>query len=473
MSVVGGRRHARHARAALFTAGFLVAFACVATSVPGSAAAAVRNVATTAELQAAVRESASGDEIVLERSFYTPVQTLVIESAVTIRGPRVEQGQEAMIGGGRVSDGDEHHLFSVVRGGELTVRDLVLSGSQSDSYIADVFGSMRIENATVTTADGSALVVHTRGSLTLENATVSDNAGSGVIVQPAGVLTVSSSTISGNGIGGIWNSPRSNVTLRNAIVANSNPAGRPDCQAPVQSSVASMDFDGSCRVPMTADPLLGSLQRNGGPTPTRVPAVGSRAIGAGVDCPATDQRYAPRPPGRCDIGSVEAGSVPAPSSPVIGTAPGGTAIAGCRPVSARPAGRVLRSLTARGALPRVAGRRATMGLRLVARGGVWRGGGTYADPRARVRLRLDAPRAIALDRGRAIATFRTTGRDLSTGRRICVTVRAAAGRRSFLTISTTSGYRRAARFAAGGVRLAVVRPARSASIVASQTGGSR
>lgn len=471
MSASGGRRHARLAGRLWRTAGLLFAVACATPFYGGSAHAAVRNVSNTSELQAAVRDSRSGDEIVLERSLYTPVQTLVISSAVTIRGPRVEQGQEAMIGGGRVTDGDEHHLFSVAEGGDLTVRDLVLSGSQSDSYVADVWGSMRIENTTVTTADGSALQVHTRGSLTLENATVSDNAGSGIIVQPAGTVTVSSSTISGNGIGGIWNSPRSNVTLRNAIVANSDPAGRDDCQAPVRSSVASMDFDGTCRVQMTADPVLGSLQRNGGPTPSRVPAAGSPAIDAGVDCPEIDQRYAPRAPGRCDIGSVEAGSMPAPSA-AAGTAPSGVALPGCRPVSARPAGRVLRSFTARGALARVAGRRATMGLRLVARGGVWRGGGTYTDPRARVRLRLEAPRSIALDRRRAAATFRTTGRDLVTGRRMCVTVRAVSGRRSFLTISTTTGYRRAARFVAGGVRLAVVRPSRSASIVASQTGGS-
>ena len=54
-----------------------------------------------------------------------------------------------------------------------------------------------------------------------------------------------------------------------------------------------------------ADPVLGALADNGGPTPTLMPAGGSPLRGAGRDCPATDQRGQPRNPAQCTIGAVE------------------------------------------------------------------------------------------------------------------------------------------------------------------------
>ena len=54
-----------------------------------------------------------------------------------------------------------------------------------------------------------------------------------------------------------------------------------------------------------ADPQLGGLGDNGGPTPTLAPANGSPLRGAGRDCPATDQRGNPRNTGQCTIGAVE------------------------------------------------------------------------------------------------------------------------------------------------------------------------
>jgi predicted outer membrane repeat protein len=53
-----------------------------------------------------------------------------------------------------------------------------------------------------------------------------------------------------------------------------------------------------------ADPLLGPLQDNGGPTPTMALLPGSPALGAGADCPETDQRGVARE-GGCDIGAYQ------------------------------------------------------------------------------------------------------------------------------------------------------------------------
>src|SRR5262249_36151043 len=57
-----------------------------------------------------------------------------------------------------------------------------------------------------------------------------------------------------------------------------------------------------------ADPLLGSLQDNGGFSLSLRPEIGSPAIDAGnaANCPADDQRGIARPQGaQCDIGAVE------------------------------------------------------------------------------------------------------------------------------------------------------------------------
>lgn len=53
-----------------------------------------------------------------------------------------------------------------------------------------------------------------------------------------------------------------------------------------------------------ADPRLGPLADNGGPTRTMLPGAGSPALGAGADCPSADQRGEPRG-AACDLGAVE------------------------------------------------------------------------------------------------------------------------------------------------------------------------
>jgi hypothetical protein len=55
---------------------------------------------------------------------------------------------------------------------------------------------------------------------------------------------------------------------------------------------------------IAADPLLGPLQDNGGPTMTMLPGAGSPAIGKGTGCPPTDQRGDPRG-ATCTLGAVE------------------------------------------------------------------------------------------------------------------------------------------------------------------------
>jgi CSLREA domain-containing protein len=76
--------------------------------------------------------------------------------------------------------------------------------------------------------------------------------------------------------------------------------------------------DSSCPG-INGDPALGTLQDNGGPTPTMALGGGSAALDRiaanGAGCPAVDQRGATRPfpaGGLCDIGAFELGPAPTP-----------------------------------------------------------------------------------------------------------------------------------------------------------------
>ena len=82
-----------------------------------------------------------------------------------------------------------------------------------------------------------------------------------------------------------------------------------NCATQHGSSGPNLQFPGTgtlCAPSITvADPQLGPLQDNGGPTKTMLPASGSPAIGLGTGCPPIDQRGNARP-SACTLGAVEA-----------------------------------------------------------------------------------------------------------------------------------------------------------------------
>ena len=134
----------------------------------------------------------------------------------------------------------------------------------------------------------------------------------------------------GNG-GGIGGNTAGQASLSNSILANSPSSLGGDCgkvNTVPTSKGGNVADDKSCGLTGTGDlsgvdPLLGPLQDNGGPSlgatgatsPTLTIALmpGSRAIGDGLaaNCPATDQRLAPRPAGKaCDSGAFQTGATP-------------------------------------------------------------------------------------------------------------------------------------------------------------------
>jgi Ca2+-binding RTX toxin-like protein len=147
--------------------------------------------------------------------------------------------------------------------------------------------------------------------------------GGGVFLAPsARPIGLDGSTIASNrapegGGGGIWRAPTDEGTVHgdaNGLIVARN--GREDCAGPgiLNSVGGNVDGDGSCGFTDLhdvngADPLLGPLAYNGGPTPTRALLADSPAIDVWSCMSMKDQRGATRPQGDgCDAGAYEVGS---------------------------------------------------------------------------------------------------------------------------------------------------------------------
>ena len=177
-------------------------------------------------------------------------------------------------------------------------------------------------------------------TLNATNVTISGNSASSVgggIYNDYGPLSLTNVTISGNSAGeggGILNS-RATATLQGSIIANSTGG---DCYyasgSMFVSNGGSAADDTSCSLSGPSDlnganPLLGPLANNGGPTQTMALQPNSPAIDRVPTTlcppPSTDQRGVTRPQGpACDSGAYElVGASPTPTPTATATAPSG------------------------------------------------------------------------------------------------------------------------------------------------------
>jgi hypothetical protein len=150
----------------------------------------------------------------------------------------------------------------------------------------------------------------------LTNVTIADNSanmGGGVWFAGGITGTFANCTVAGNQGDGLFNGD-TGVTLKNTIIAG-NLHGTMDSATNCSDAHGDGGHDlewpsgaTACTASVTsADPLLGTLDDNGGPVQTMLPAAGSPAIGAGTGCPPTDARGATRPTA-CTLGAVEPGA---------------------------------------------------------------------------------------------------------------------------------------------------------------------
>lgn len=164
---------------------------------------------------------------------------------------------------------------------------------------------------------GGGLWNRNNGAVTVENSTISGNIstnGAGIWAG-LGTISLSGATIAANtnGTAFVFVSTDTTPIVSHTVIAATPFAA---CNNTLTMPSHTIATDASCGVTV-ADPLLGPLADNGGPTLTHLPLLGSPLIDAGTtDCLlALDQRSETRPfdyPGvgpasenRCDIGSVE------------------------------------------------------------------------------------------------------------------------------------------------------------------------
>lgn len=142
--------------------------------------------------------------------------------------------------------------------------------------------------------------------MTLTNATISGNTAA---QGGRGVLLVSD----GSGL-------TANAVITNSILGQTDNSVTDFATAVINSGIASISSGTNNLIRSTttfggtasnADPLLGALAANGGPTPTMLPASNSPALNSGSDAAATaaglttDQRGLSRFVGGVDLGAVE------------------------------------------------------------------------------------------------------------------------------------------------------------------------
>ena len=155
------------------------------------------------------------------------------------------------------------------------------------------------------------------GDAHLTNVTIAENVaygsnGGGVWLadSPAGMLlncTIANNHATGQDVvaGAIFGG---GLALQNTLVSGNTAMWTPGCDATHADSGGNLQWPDGARCTKAlavADPLLGALGDNGGPTETMVPAPESPALGRGRSCPATDQR-GERRARSCTAGAVEA-----------------------------------------------------------------------------------------------------------------------------------------------------------------------
>jgi CSLREA domain-containing protein len=229
--------------------------------------------------------------------------------------------------------------------GVLFITDSSLSGNNvvfNGGAIMNDNATMTIVNSTISDNSahrGGGINNYNSASALITNSTLSGNDAFGADGNGGGIrnyfdstLTLSNSTLSGNSAngdgGGIFSDFTSLTMTSGSIIANSPSGG--NCSGAITDGGFNIDSEDTCNFdpangsqPNT-QPLLGTLQDNGGPTLTHSLLYGSPAIDTGdlVDCPGTDQRGVSRPQDGdgdgdavCDVGSFESNGVPATPTP--------------------------------------------------------------------------------------------------------------------------------------------------------------
>lgn len=202
---------------------------------------------------------------------------------------------------------------AVYSNGTLELDRCSLTGNSADFGGGALFsdGITTIKRSTIhgnSTAGTGSAIYNNGGTMTLENTTISNNSSTGdYSIHNNAALTLLHCTVAGNtanASAAIHNTVSGNLTVENSILGAGN-TGTTDLNnagtlTRIGANLAeksAIDSGSSSGPAITiADPMLGSLANNDGPTPTLPLLAGSPAIDAAVGSTLTlDQRGASRP----------------------------------------------------------------------------------------------------------------------------------------------------------------------------------
>ncbi len=353
----------------------LFAVSCGALLTVGSAQAGQVVVTNTKDslvgsLRQAVQDANAGDTIVFQIPTSDPGYDATNSTwTITLTSGQLSVSSSVTIdGGGRkitirrsTAGGTPNFTVFFINASNVALTGLTIAngnaaGTPGGGGIVLQSGTLVMRNCTLTGNNGGpsggGILNNPSTTLQVSNCTFTGNtSGGGGGIFSGGILEVNSSTIVGNsgdpfGSGGITNSGGT-AHVRNTIIAgNSGDIGLQDVSGSfvsdgynfigIGSTMQGFGLPGSHdQVGVNgfpANPQLGPLQDNGGPTRTRAPSVGSPVIDQGSSGGlGSDQRGQPRPvdqPGvmnagggdASDIGAVEAGlTQPGPTFTVTNT----------------------------------------------------------------------------------------------------------------------------------------------------------
>lgn len=279
------------------------------------------NDAGAGSLRQAIADAVDGDVIGFDASIagqtilLSSDQLIVDAKRISITGPTAN--------GITLSAGGSSRVMHVLNTSNVTLTNVTVTGGN----VGGAFGGGGILNDGILTIDhstiagnsansGSGGAVSSNGTLTVSNSTLSGNSAlyGGALYTSTGQLTLINTTVTGNASGQGGGIDGAAAVLRNSIVAGNSGVLDANCHSSVGISLGGVNLsnDDSCGAAgaamIIADPKLGPLANNGGPTKTHDLADDSPAIDAAAGgCTVTDdQRYVARPQGgACDIGAVE------------------------------------------------------------------------------------------------------------------------------------------------------------------------
>jgi hypothetical protein len=290
----------------------VVAVAILVHAAPGGAT--TYNVSTASGLVSAVADANANlgpDTINLAPGYYllgSNVTPLTVTDDLTVNGG----GRPGTVLDGGGSGGSAFSIHASFGGNpynpniHATFNDLTIENFHPGIDLSSGPTSLLLVNRTTITGSGTDGFELAGGPVEILNSTISGN-GRGILIESGDPILLDNDTIVGN-VGNGIEEYGSGLTVRNTIIANNGS----DCASPPDVADHDINGDGSCGSGfITADPMLGALADNGGPTLTRELLPGSPAIDAGSGGEPIDQRGVLRPQGGAgDIGAFEWTAVP-------------------------------------------------------------------------------------------------------------------------------------------------------------------